>query len=184
MATELKLIKQIQRKANQSAANSLISKYYHEIYAYMYKQTMNKELALDLTQDIFIHVLQAIHSFDEKKASFRTWLYRLATNKIVDYFRSRHYKVNHFLAPIEDDDVILPDDFTIHLEYKEDIAKITAIVNQLEVHTQQIFRLKFFAEYTFLEISAALEIPESTVKTKYYSMIRKIKKQFEEINDG
>ncbi|KEH92214.1 hypothetical protein Z962_12295, partial [Clostridium botulinum C/D str. BKT12695] len=49
-------------------------------------------------------------------------------------------------------------------------------VDNFDEMLQQIFRLKLFAEYTFLEISKILEMPESTVKTKYYSIIRKIKK--------
>ena len=51
-----------------------------------------RELALDLTQEIFITVLQGIYAFDEKKAGFRTWAYRVAANRITDYYRSKSYK--------------------------------------------------------------------------------------------
>lgn len=53
MQTEQKLIKRIKKKQDKEAANTLISYYYKEIYAYVYRQTGNEELAKDLTQDIF-----------------------------------------------------------------------------------------------------------------------------------
>ena len=62
--TEQKLIKRIKKKKDKEAANTLISYYYKEIYAYVYRQTGNEELAKDLTQDIFIQVLQKIAMFD------------------------------------------------------------------------------------------------------------------------
>lgn len=43
---------------------------------------------------------------------------------------------------------------------------------------QEIFRFKIFSDYTFTQISTILKIPESTVKTKYYSTIKKIKDEF------
>ena len=73
MLIEQKLIKRIKKKQDKEAANALISYYYKEVYAYVYRQTGNEELAKDLTQDIFIQILQKIAMFDHKKASFRTW---------------------------------------------------------------------------------------------------------------
>lgn len=45
-------IKKIKRSASEEAANKLISKYYKEINAFIYKQTLDNELTLDLTQEI------------------------------------------------------------------------------------------------------------------------------------
>lgn len=180
MEQELQWINQIRSESSKTAANKLITKYYKEIYAYVYKQTLNKELSMDLTQEIFIKVLQSIGSYDENKASFRTWLYRISTYRIVDFYRSKHYKYNSLVNSIEDYDIKDEEDFTISIEYKEDVEKIMEVVNQLDVSNQQILRLKLFGEYTFKEISEILKCPESTVKTKYYSTIRRIKKDLKE----
>ncbi|KNF08402.1 RNA polymerase sigma factor, sigma-70 family [Gottschalkia purinilytica] len=180
MDREKRLIKKIKLKSSQAAANELISKYYKEIYAYVYKQTIDKELSMDLTQEIFISMLKSINSYDENKASFRTWLYKISTYRVVDYYRSKYYKYSSNIVSIDDYDIYDNEDIEITMEYKQDIEKIINIVNRLDASTQQIFRLKFFAEYTFLEISNILQISESTVKTKYYSMLKKIRKNFEE----
>ena len=99
---------------------------------------------------------------------------------MIDYYRSKYYKYNTIAVSIEDFDIYDKEDIEITIENKEVIEKIINIINRLKVVDQQVFRLKIFADYTFLEISNALEIPESTVKTKYYSILGKIRKDFEE----
>jgi RNA polymerase sigma-70 factor (ECF subfamily) len=169
-------IKQIKLKSNQVAANELIYRYYKEIYSYIYKQTLKKELSMDLTQEIFINMLRSINNYDEGKSAFRTWLYKIATNKLIDYYRSRQYKNTSIVVSIDDYDLCDTEDFTISVENKQDAQIIINIVNRFDTSSQLILRLKLFAQYTFLEISAVLHISESTVKTKYYSIIKKVKK--------
>ena len=172
-----KWIKKVQKKSDREAANELVQFYYKEIYAYVYKQTLNKELSLDLTQEIFMSMLQSIHNYDEKKAGFRTWLYKIATYRLTDYFRSKAYRYDQ-LAELAEEEIKDETDFTISIENKIEIEKVNDFVNQLDTVRQQIFRLKVFGEYSFVEISESLKMSESTVKTKYYSVIKLIRKQF------
>ena len=179
MDNDKRLIKKIKKKSDMVAANELISKYYKEIYSYVYKQTVDKELSMDLTQEIFISILKSINSYNEKKASFRTWLYKIATYKLIDYYRSKYYKYNVMAASIDDFDIYDEEDIEITVENKEDVDEIIGIVSRLDIVDQQVFRLKLFSDYTFLEISSVLDIPESTAKTKYYSILKKIRRDFE-----
>ena len=84
MQTDNQLIRRIKKKQDKKAADELIRRYYREIYAFTYRQTGERELALDLTQEIFITVLQGIYALDEKKAGFLTWAYRVAANRVTD----------------------------------------------------------------------------------------------------
>lgn len=180
MDNEKGWIRKIQRNSSDAAANKLVSKYYKEIYAFVFKQTLDQELSLDLTQEIFISVLQSINNYNSKKATFRTWLYRIASNKMVDYYRSINYRKFQLEEPIEDYE--FEDDYNleISLEYKEDLQMVTKLVNELDVVSQQIMRLKLFGEYTFQEISSIVMIHESTVKTKYYAALKRIRKRMED----
>lgn len=181
MDEEKQWIKRIQTKSSEEAANSLIAAYYKEMFAYVYKQTLNKELSMDLTQEIFISMLRSICYFDGRRAAFRTWLYRIATNRVVDYFRSKAYKYHVLTASMEECEEYEEVDFTTEFETKQDIERILVYVSSLDVSRQQIFRLKFFAEQSFSDISETLGIPESTVKTKYYSLVRMIKNYVQEV---
>ena len=183
MENDQRWIRQIKKNGSEEAANHLVAKYYKEMYAFMYKQTLDQELSLDLTQELFISVLKSIHSYDGKKASFRTWLYKLASNRLVDYFRSKSYKDTQRVQPIEDYDVEDDYDMTISLEYKEDFERATTLINELDASSQQIVRLKLFGDYTFPEIAEIETIPQSTVKTKYYTALKRIRQGMEKVHN-
>ena len=84
MGEEQKWIRDIQRRGSRQAADKLVRAYYDEMYRFAYRQLGHKEDALDLTQNIFLAVLRALPTFDGRKASFRTWLYRIAAHKAID----------------------------------------------------------------------------------------------------
>lgn len=83
MADDTRWIEKAKR-GSRAAAEELIRRYYDEIYRYAFRQTGQKETAMDITQEIFIAVLQSLPYYDEKKAGVRTWIYRIATHKIID----------------------------------------------------------------------------------------------------
>ena len=176
MNKEKSWIRRIKRNSSDAAANELVSKYYKEIYAFVYQQTLDKELSMDLTQEIFIGVLQSINNYDGKKAAFRTWLYKLASNRLIDFYRSKSYKEARLIESIEGHEFKGESDLTILLEYKEDFEKVIMLIKDLDAGSQQVIRLKLFGEYTFQEIGLITKIPESTVKTKYYAAVKRIRR--------
>lgn len=171
---EDKLIRKLQKTGKNQYANILIEKYYNEIYVYIYKKLFNKDEAMDITQDIFISMLKSINRFDSKKSAFRTWLYRIAYNKTVDYFR----RIKSFDLDIEKIELISEDIFTKLIEDSDQIERIRIYVESLSTNSQMIFKFKFYDELTFKEIAGELGCSESTIKTKYYRLISKIRKEF------
>lgn len=174
MEQELKWIKRIQRWQSKKDADKLIQKYYDEIYVYVYRQTGNKDDSLDLTQEIFISVLRAIESYQPEKATFRTWLYRIATNKIIDERRRRHPDVLNI------DDIELPEemDYLKEWEYRQLLSKIDLYVSSQDTTVEQIFRMRLYQNLSFVKIGHTLQMPEATVKTKYHRLCQKIRKEF------
>ena len=72
MEQEEKWIRAVQRRGDRQAAEALIQAHYDEIYRFAYRQTGDREDAMDLTQSIFIAVLRALPGYRAEKASFRT----------------------------------------------------------------------------------------------------------------
>lgn len=195
MQSDNQLVRKIKRKQNREAADILVERYYKEIYGFTYRQTGDMELSMDLTQEIFITILQGIHTFEERKASFRTWAYHVAANKITDYYRSlvrkkREMEVPFLLDTDEEDSGmgILEERFQNANQVadvlegvmkRETIQRVMEVVVQFKSEWIQIFQKKCFEEMTFAEISEELGLSENTVKTRFYSMIRKIKQEVE-----
>ena len=167
----------MQKHADKDAADTLIRKYYDEIYVYAYRQTSDKHIAMELAQNIFVSMLKAISRYDNQRAGFRTWLYRISTNKIIDYHRSRSVVQNKILNL---DDFDIPDEaeFTRQIEIKDLSSRLQDYVGTFDADMQRIFRLKLYGEYTFTEIAKMIEMPEATVKTKYYRILKTLREEF------
>ena len=179
-AQETKWIHRIKLFGSSKAADSLVRAYYDEIYIFVARQINDKELARDLTQEIFVSMLRSIASYQKKRSSFRTWLYRIATKKIIDFRR----KVLLDTIPLEDLDETETASFVGRMDYENNIVqaefleKIEKYVSRFQLDVQQIFRLHIYGGQTFQEIAVLTGMPEASVKSKYYRLIRQVRREF------
>lgn len=179
-AQETKWIRRIKLFGSSKDADSLVRFYYDEIYIFVARQIDDNELAYDLTQEIFISMLHSIASYWEKLSSFRTWLYRIATNKIID-FRRKTLKSTISLEEFDETEIV---DYAGRIDYENNIVqaeflkKIEHYVSGFQTDVQQIFRLHIYGEQTFQEIALLTEMPEASVKSKYYRLIKQIRRNF------
>lgn len=174
MDRDYKLIRTILRRSSKAAAEELVRAYYDEIFAYIYRQTGNRDDALDLTQESFIAALQCLTTYDAKKARFRTWLYHIASHKVIDARRRlrQAYELpeEYELDDSADFEAIVSDKMLL-----QDVEDFVRGVNPLD---QEIFRLRLYAECRFSEIAEATGEAEEKIKARYYRLIRKIREEF------
>lgn len=175
MDDEKKLIRQIVRRGSREAADALIRMYYDEIYVFMYRQVNNKDDALDLTQECFLAALRGLSSFDEKKASFRTWLYRIATNKVIDKRRMNHMTT----VPLDEETLPEKEDIAINVNDRILLGRIEEWVAGQDPNHQKIYRMHIYAGMTFKDIGNVMQLSEDTVKTQYYRLMKKLRKEFQ-----
>ena len=102
--SEYALLKRAQTYDEQ-AIGELYDLYAPLIYAYLYRRVQDAQLAEDLTSEVFVRVLQAIRAEQFWHTSFRAWLYRIAHNQVVDYYRQQSRMA---VVPLEEH--LIPDD--------------------------------------------------------------------------
>lgn len=71
------------------AFGELYSIYLDKIYRYIFYQVRDKMTAEDITEEVFVKAWKAIKSCKGKEQTFSSWLYRIAHNHVIDYFRTR-----------------------------------------------------------------------------------------------
>lgn len=181
MNTDEKLIRKIKKRYDRAAADELVRRHYREIYAFVYRQTGTRELAEDLTQEIFIAALRGISSYHPRKAAFRTWLYRIAANKVTDHYRSRAHRARVLETEFVSDEVEKRDGddepVLSAITSEETVTEIMELVAQFGEENARIFQMKVFTEMTFREIADETGVSENTVKTRYYKIIGQIRKR-------
>jgi len=180
--TDEELINRIVNNNDKDAANELISTYYRCVYKEIYLKVLDEELSMDLTQETFIAVLRGLKTFDEKKAKFKTWIIKIAGNKVTDYFRSRQHH-EKIMTEIMGDDIAetRADGTDVELEIIDNLS--TEELEKMYGHhggtEWKIFKMKVYEGYTFVQIAEKLGMETSTVKRKYYSMCRRIREEWD-----
>ena len=124
----------------------------------------------DILQDIFIKVYRNLLAFDQT-LSFSSWIYRIAHNETMSWFRRRKARPDHML--VEDGDEALSflsdgrstDEFTIA---REDQDAIRAALKEIPPKYRDVILLRYFEEKSYEEIGDILQIPIGTVATLVY----------------
>ena len=113
------LLIELALKGNRKSLNELLERHNNFIYNIAIKMLGNVEDAKDITQDILIKVVTNLARFDAKKAQFRTWLYHIAFNSILNYKKSNTEKNIVSFAQFFDFVEQVPDDQIIESDEKE-----------------------------------------------------------------
>jgi RNA polymerase sigma-70 factor (ECF subfamily) len=85
--TDEQLVERLQQ-GQTGALDQLYTRYARKLYAFCYATTHSAN-SEDLVQDVFLRVIKASHTFNPQKASFRTWLFRIARNHCIDVSRRK-----------------------------------------------------------------------------------------------
>lgn len=93
MMNEDEYISKIQTGVS-SAYQFLVEQYQTGLVIYCERLVKDRYVAEDLAQEAFIKAYQNLAMFDSKKARFSTWLYRIASNKAIDYLRKAKHTID------------------------------------------------------------------------------------------
>jgi len=88
--TDEQLMERLQQ-GQTNALDELHRRYAKKLYTFCYHTTRsrNPQDSEDLVQDVFVRVIKAAHTFNPKRASFRTWMFRIARNRCIDVSRRK-----------------------------------------------------------------------------------------------
>ncbi|MBE4909243.1 RNA polymerase sigma factor [Bacillus luteolus] len=153
----------------------LTRKYYKSIYAFVYRKVGNKENAYDLTQEIFIKVIQRISSYSHR-GTFKNWLYTIAVNHCRDYWGSAQYRNNllHTELPesLESKEKSVPYIF----ERKETRERVRNAIHSLPEYQREVLILKYFHSMKIKEIAVVSNTSVPTVKSRLRQGLDKLTK--------
>lgn len=122
----------------------------NKIYKYIYYRVRSAPLAEDLAAQVYLKAWAAIRDYRLTQCPFEAWLFRIAHNLVVDYYRTRHETM-----PLEE--FTLVDD---HGEDLEEIAQnhlngemLQRAIKHLTPEQQQVIVLKFLVGYSTEELA-------------------------------
>lgn len=147
----------------EDALSEIYDRYELKIYNYIYRRTSNQTLAEDLTSQVFLRMLEAIHNDKKWHSSFSGWLYRIAHNLVID-----HYRVRDRQKQVSIDDVpVMPDPENNPVRSAEialDSEYLRTSIRRLTDEQAEVITLRFLEGYSFNEIATMMDKTEGAVK--------------------
>ena len=169
------------------AWEKLVKRYETQIFNYSVRLTGNSSDAMDLMQEVFLGVYRNLHRF-RGDAKFSSWIFRIAHNKAVDMNRRRRLMSNQLRMNDDEFDILdilsgdtgnEPDE---KLGTQQQNGKITRMLARLSLEQRLVVEFKVFQSLTFDEIAVMQDISANTVKTRFYTALKKLKAVSEENN--
>ncbi|MHB1393904.1 MAG: RNA polymerase sigma factor [Clostridia bacterium] len=168
----------------------IIDRYQSKVFSTIYNYTHDHEEARDLTQEIFIKLYNNLQSY-KNKASFSTWLYRIAVNRCIDWTRKKRLQTVSTIYDNSDDEIDIydtiadsgggPEEALIKQENK---AYIRKVVEDLPEIYKTVIILYYFEDFSPQEISDITDIPKRTIETRLYRGKNLLKFRLEELICG
>ena len=168
---ELKRILQKAQTGDSEAFAQIYDYFSERIYKFIFFRIGHKEVAEDVLSDTFVKGWQKINQINTPQA-LSAWLYQIAKNNIIDYYRIRKDTVN--LSDVEDflEDEVNPVDLTnVNMEQK----KILDVMHELPMDQQQVIIYKFFEDLANEEIAYVMGKTEGAIRVLQHRAIAKLK---------
>ncbi len=168
---------------NPEAFGEIVNRWERKIFALCYGMLGREDEAKDAAQEAFINAYRSLSKF-RGDAKVSSWLHRIAVNQCLTKKRREKTRSETFLDDEKNEEekfFVAPLNKTPSREYEsnEKTRAVRQVISSLPEDLRQIVVMKEFEEMTFQEISDALELPLSTVKSRLYTALKQMRMKLE-----
>lgn len=164
---------------DESALAEVYDRYAPAIYRYAYRLTGRQQVAKEITSDTFYRMLNAIKNDSGPKKNVSAWLYRVAHNLVVDYYRRGP---NEDTLAIDTLQLAGPDDHESNLQRMETAVYLRRALHKLTPLQQQVIALRFLEGLSSDEVAEIMGKTTGSVKALQHRALVSMKRIMEKEN--
>ncbi|WP_409301451.1 RNA polymerase sigma factor SigX [Peribacillus sp. SCS-155] len=161
-----------------SVFQELYDKYHQDLFQFLIYLVKDRQLAEDLSQEVYIKVLKAYGRF-EGKSSEKTWLFSIARNAAIDHFRKQRTWKQRLFSNFDwdnhqiSDPGVLPEEIAVQ---NENLRQIYKALDYCSMDQRSVIVLRYIQSLTISETALVLDWTESKVKITQHRALKAIKK--------
>src|SRR5688572_14237035 len=158
-------------------AFSIIFDHYHEpMYRFIASRVRRPSDAEDLTQLVFVKVLEALPRYKSRGVPFGGWLFRLARNTVIDHVRTRHEHADLGMVAERAHGDAGPDEIAV---IRQDLDAVSAALGELTEEQREVIALRFFAGLSAREAAEAMGKQEGTIRGLQFRAIGALRRHLD-----
>ena len=172
------------RAGDSDGFRLLVERHSRNVFRLAYRMTGNEQDAEDIVQETFLRAYRQLNRY-ELRATFGTWLYRIAANCSLDLLRAR--KRTPEVKPAESDRDILgsvpaatpgPDRLAMSADVQR---RVTAAMRELTQQERTAFVLRHFEGLSIEDISGMLGVGGNATKHSIFRAVQKLRRALEPV---
>lgn len=139
------------------------------VYGYLLSLTKNNEIANELTQETFYSAIKNINKF-RNDSSVKTWLYKIAKNKYIDYYKKNKKIKEININEISENDTRYLSENTLeeNFQNKQQIIDIYKKIHKLDENSKEVVFLRLIGELNYKEIGNIMGKSEEWARVTFY----------------
>lgn len=153
--------------------DSVVSNELPRLYNYFRYRLGDEAVAEDLTSVVLEKAWTKRHRYRKDRAAFSTWLFAIAQNEVITYFRKRHIAL-----PISMAEEVTSETAEDMAEQAQDLGQLSSLLVNLPERERELVSLKFGADLNNREISTITGLSESNVGTILSRVLQKLRQQW------
>ncbi len=159
-------------KTQNQAFEKLIKDFQKPLYSHIRSIVLNHDDTNDVLQNVFIKVFRNLKNFKRESKLF-SWVYRIATNESITFINQKAKKNNISSQEYAQKEI---DNLKADTYFDGDAVqlKLQKAIALLPEKQQLVFKMKYFQELKYEEISAILGTTVGGLKASYYHAVKKI----------
>jgi RNA polymerase sigma-70 factor (ECF subfamily) len=166
------------KRGELQQATLLFERYHKRIFNFLARMAMDRELAEDLTQNVFLRIIKYRNSYREGN-KFQSWIYQVARNVFSDHYQAHKNKFSDFV-----DVEKISDHMADHGESEEQDEKERLLhrsLAKLSEEQRELLVLTRFQQMKYEEVAAIMDTTVANIKVKVHRAILKLKEYYFEL---
>jgi RNA polymerase sigma-70 factor (ECF subfamily) len=161
-----------EQREKESRLTGLYDEYFDRIAHYIYVRIGDRHEAEDLAGDVFLKALESLKSYKERGIPMQAWLFRIAHNVSVDYFRKKGRVTS---VPIERVTIMTGEDPAAVAEKNIEMEKVREAMERLTPEQREVVQLRFFGCLSSKEVATILQKSDGAVREMQRAAVEKLR---------
>ena len=172
------MIMEAVKNGDLQQASLLFERYHKRIYNFLARMTMDRALAEDLTQNVFLRIIKYRNSYREG-SRFQSWIYQVARNIFSDHYQQRKNRFSDFIDVEKIRDHIAEGGETQSQEEQEKL--LTRSMAMLSEEQRELLVLTRFQHMKYEDVAVMMETTVANIKVKVHRAIGKLREHYFEL---
>lgn len=161
----------------ESIFHRLYDLYHQDVFQFLIYMVKNRSVAEDLSHEVYVRVLKSYERF-QGRSSEKTWLFAIAKNVAIDYFRKNAVRSSHAFDAFnwETDNLVSPmKSPDLLTELNDEMRELLEALEKCTGDQKMVIIMRYFQELSIAETAAILNWSEGKVKTTQHRAINKLR---------